>query len=289
MLKLYRTFAVLMLIVLPLFSQNKPHIAVLDISNQFLKPQEAVALTERLIQILEQTDKYVLLDRSMISTILEEQGFQQTGCTSSECAVEVGQLLGVEKMVACNIGQVGRYYTISLKIIDVATGKIDKSVGYDVLGGIETVLLTGLQGAVDKLVGNEVPVTKKAKKSEKEKPKPLSSEQIYQKELKQKKALTATFATLSGISTVTATIFWIKKNNTHTKYLSATNQDDMDALITAEKNQTTMAIISTVAAATFIPLTIHWGRKEIQRNSVTVSFVPIISKRFASLQIIGEF
>ena len=31
---------------------------------------------------------------------MEEQGFQQSGCTSDECAAEVGQLLGVQFMVA---------------------------------------------------------------------------------------------------------------------------------------------------------------------------------------------
>ena len=35
--------------------------------------------------------------------ILVEQGFQQSGCTTNECMVEVGKLIGVEKIVSGSI------------------------------------------------------------------------------------------------------------------------------------------------------------------------------------------
>ncbi|SVE23050.1 uncharacterized protein METZ01_LOCUS475904, partial [marine metagenome] len=51
-----------------------------------------------------------------------EQGFQQTGCTSEECAVEVGQLLGVQNMIGGSIGRVGETFTLDVRMISVQSG-----------------------------------------------------------------------------------------------------------------------------------------------------------------------
>ena len=56
--------------------------------------------------------------------ILKEQGFQQTGCVSNECVVEIGALLGVQQMISGSIGRVGETYTIDIELISVQTGEI---------------------------------------------------------------------------------------------------------------------------------------------------------------------
>jgi hypothetical protein len=58
----------------------------------------------------------------MMEEVLQEQGFQQTGCTSEECAVEVGQLLGVQNMIGGSIGRVGETFTIDVRMISVQSG-----------------------------------------------------------------------------------------------------------------------------------------------------------------------
>ena len=72
--------------------------------------------------------------------ILQEQDFQMSGCTSDEFAVEVGQLLGAELMLAGTIGQIGQTYTIDVRIIDVESGSITRTANYDVRGTIDDVL-----------------------------------------------------------------------------------------------------------------------------------------------------
>ena len=42
-----------------------------------------------------------------MGAILEEQGLQQSGCVSSECAVEVGNALGAKFIVTGSISKVG--------------------------------------------------------------------------------------------------------------------------------------------------------------------------------------
>jgi TolB-like protein len=63
-----------------------------------------------------------LVKRGMMEEVLQEQGFQQTGCTSEECAVEVGQLLGVQNMIGGSIGRVGDTFTIDARMISVQSG-----------------------------------------------------------------------------------------------------------------------------------------------------------------------
>jgi hypothetical protein len=63
-----------------------------------------------------------LVERGKMEEELQEQGFQQTGCTSEECAVEVGQLLGVQNMIGGSIGRVGETFTLDVRMISVQSG-----------------------------------------------------------------------------------------------------------------------------------------------------------------------
>ena len=102
-----RTF--LMTVSVFLFSslviaQEKETAAVLDFDGYGISKMEAITLTQRLASNLVQTDAYIIVERGMMQDILKEQGFQQTGCTSAECAVEVGAMLGVQKMISGSFG-----------------------------------------------------------------------------------------------------------------------------------------------------------------------------------------
>jgi len=62
----------------------------------------------------------VVLERKQMLNMLKEQCFQQTGCTSNECAIEAGQLIGVSHIIAGSIGKVGRTYLVTARLIDVS-------------------------------------------------------------------------------------------------------------------------------------------------------------------------
>src|SRR4030042_536036 len=113
-------------------------IAVLDFSNTGgISNEESITLTNRLRSMLVRTNSMIVLERGKMDEILGEQGFQQTGCTSTECAVEVGKLLNVQKMVSGSIGRIGETYTIDLSLIDVATAAIEQSFIRDHPGAID--------------------------------------------------------------------------------------------------------------------------------------------------------
>ncbi len=70
---------------------------------------------------------FLVLERSQMDAILSEQGFQQSGvCDQESCNVEVGKLLGVDKIIVTTMGTSGMQRSITAKLVDVQTGSIDR-------------------------------------------------------------------------------------------------------------------------------------------------------------------
>ena len=149
------TFVGLMIAIC--YSQNLS-IAVMDLDPQGgVNKQEAGVLTNRLRSELVRTNKFVVLDRGNMDAILGEMGFQMSGCTSTECAVEMGKLLNVQKMVSGAVGKLGTLYTFDIIFIDIGTGQIEKSITRDYQGEIEG-LIKLMQSIARELAGTEQPV-----------------------------------------------------------------------------------------------------------------------------------
>jgi curli biogenesis system outer membrane secretion channel CsgG len=101
------------------------------------------------------TDVFNVVERGKMDQILKEQGFQQTGCTTTECAVEIGKMLNVQQMVTGAIGKIGAMYTIDISMIDVGSGRITQSLTRDYRGEIEG-LVGLLQPIANQLAGLKV-------------------------------------------------------------------------------------------------------------------------------------
>ena len=90
-------------------------------------------------EVIKASD-YKLVDRNAMNEILAEQGLSQSGCVSSECAVEVGKLLGVQQMVGGTLSALGSLYLLDINIIDVSTGEIIKTESVEHIGKIEELI-----------------------------------------------------------------------------------------------------------------------------------------------------
>ena len=130
-------------------------IAIIDFEGKEISQSEASALTDRLRNELINNGHYKVVERDMMEEILQEQGFQQSGCTSNECIVEVGRLIGVEKIVGGSISKVGNLYSVSARIVSVETGEVLKPVSYDHGGKLSDLLKTGMKDVALELVGQK--------------------------------------------------------------------------------------------------------------------------------------
>lgn len=127
-------------LVTHLFSQSVEPVAVLDFTARGVSENETGTLTDRLRLDLVRTGKVTVVERGQMEMILVEQNYGLAGCTSDECAVEVGQLLGVKWMIAGTIGKVGRTFSVDVRIIDVESGMIINPYSISYKGEIDGLL-----------------------------------------------------------------------------------------------------------------------------------------------------
>ncbi len=131
---------ILLLLSVSIAQEIKLNVAVLDLDPTGIAKPESQFLSDRLRTELFETGKFRVVEREKMNAILTEQGFQQTGCSSVECAVEIGQLLNVKMMVAGNIGKIEDLYSISLRLINVETGALLHTATRDFEGKLSEVL-----------------------------------------------------------------------------------------------------------------------------------------------------
>ena len=125
---------ILLFILLTTSLFAKDVIAVLELEQKGLSPEEAQTLTQRLTSKLVSIGKYRVVERSNMDKILKEQKFQHSGCTDSECAFEIGQLLNSDFIVIGSVNKFGKTYALDARLIDVGLGKGKLSAKFSMTG-----------------------------------------------------------------------------------------------------------------------------------------------------------
>ncbi len=163
---MYRPRLSLFVILLALFivcvvttrsgAQTLPTVAVKPFTAQGVSEHEVATLSEVLRTELMNMDSFEVMERSQMDEILKEQAFQQSGaCNEKECLVQMGQMLGIEQIIAGTIGKVGHAYSITARIISVESGKIISSVSHNYTGPIEDLLTQEMKIVAKKLTGEK--------------------------------------------------------------------------------------------------------------------------------------
>jgi len=137
-------------------ADGKTTVAILDFEGRGINQMEAATLTDRLMSEMVSTDAVIMVERNQMAEILEEQGLQQAGCTSGECAAEVGALLGVQNMISGSFGKLGSTYTIDAKMFSVESGATIRTSSKTYKGEVDG-LLPIIQIVAWELVGLEPP------------------------------------------------------------------------------------------------------------------------------------
>jgi len=102
-----------------------PKAAIYPLAQIGTDSSSAQVLTEALAMEVLRTGQARVMERSQIQAILAEQGFTQSGaCSANECAVEIGRLLGVDRMVVGSLGKVDDVVVLNARLIDMSTGEV---------------------------------------------------------------------------------------------------------------------------------------------------------------------
>lgn len=123
-----KILVVIFLILLPLlpltlFSyQNQIRIAVIDLKPIGIHRNNAMIVSDLLRTELFKTKLFTVLERDQMNKILKEQDFQVSGCTDTECGIEIGKLLNANKVLLGTVGKLDDKYIINARIVDVKKG-----------------------------------------------------------------------------------------------------------------------------------------------------------------------
>ncbi|MFH1957287.1 MAG: hypothetical protein ABIJ15_02260 [bacterium] len=104
---------------------EKINIAVTDFEARApLSQSEAAFISDFVRADIVGAGRFNVVDKNNMDKVLAEQGFQQTGCSSAECAVRIGKILNVKMMIVGSCGQLLGKYIITLNVVSVESAKI---------------------------------------------------------------------------------------------------------------------------------------------------------------------
>lgn len=149
--RFFLKFLILSFIGLHAQESREISLAILDFEgSKGVEKEQLQAITDRFQAAVIDAGGFRVLDRNQMEAVLQEQGFQQTvACNSSECQVQMGQLLGVDKLLSSKVVKIEDVWAISLRYLNVATGQVEKVFSYEVEGSLVDVLRDGARrGAV---------------------------------------------------------------------------------------------------------------------------------------------
>lgn len=91
-------------------------------------PADSVeALTETLRAALLKTGRFSIIARGEMEKVLRGQDVAlSAACDTTDCAVEYGQLLSVEKIVVGSVARIGNTHQVVLKLVAVGDGRVER-------------------------------------------------------------------------------------------------------------------------------------------------------------------
>ena len=101
------------------------NIGVAELSAQNVSAGDAAVIADMLRAELVKSGAFNVVEKSNMDKVLNEQAFQKTGCTSEECAVKLGKLLNLQKMIVGSFGKLIDRYIVSIRMVNVETGQIE--------------------------------------------------------------------------------------------------------------------------------------------------------------------
>ena len=113
---------IIILFIIPAAAAEKMQVAVLDLKADGVPVKTARTVSNIIRSELVDAGKFTVVERTQMDVILKEQGFQMTGCTDNECAIQIGKMISASKMLVGEVSPIGRSIIITVRIVDVERG-----------------------------------------------------------------------------------------------------------------------------------------------------------------------
>jgi hypothetical protein len=140
-------------------------LALLQLSVHGLPAATAAEISNGIRSHLKKLDVFELIDPATIKSVLQDQQMLSAGiCNQSSCAIQIGQLLGADRVAIGSISLIDGTYSVNIRTIEINSGKIINDVNEyfkDKPRYFETDLVPVVAA---KMSDTPVPVIKKRKK-----------------------------------------------------------------------------------------------------------------------------
>ncbi len=148
-----------------------PRVAVLEaLIPEDMDPAVVVPITDKIMEELVNSGKYIVLDRSFVTQVLSEKEFQiSSGLVKTDEIKKVGQYLGADFVVVARASKIGETYFLSARMIDVKSGAVASQTSMEKPGKIDVLLEIAravgvkIAGGEYKEIEEEAPVAAAAK------------------------------------------------------------------------------------------------------------------------------
>jgi hypothetical protein len=134
-------FLFAIILVTGALAAEKTTVAFIGLEASGVSEASASGIADTLLDALINTKRFEIVERERLNTLMEEQGLALSGCTTTECFVQVGQLAGASKVIVGKVSKVGETYTANVRVVDVFLGKVElsESAESDSLDGLLSV------------------------------------------------------------------------------------------------------------------------------------------------------
>ena len=117
-------------------------VAILDLQGTGISQLEAESLTDYMRSELQEKGDVVTVSKGRIEEVLEQLDFKETGCTSPECALEIGRLLETSRVVLGSITKEKQTYSLNCQMVNIETGRVQKTEIQVYEGDVDGLVLT---------------------------------------------------------------------------------------------------------------------------------------------------
>ncbi|MEK7475449.1 MAG: CsgG/HfaB family protein [Candidatus Coatesbacteria bacterium] len=126
-------------------------LAVAAFEPQNVSAGDASVISDLIRNELVREGTFNVIEKANMDKVLAEQAFQQTGCTTSECAVKLGKLLNVRFLVVGSFGKIMDSFLVGMRVVDIETGRIVYSDAAQ--GKSLSEIQEGIRGLARRLAG----------------------------------------------------------------------------------------------------------------------------------------